>query len=176
MVPIKHGPVLHPHRDLSPAFITDFKAPQRSFRCFRRSPQFYHPCILVGAVVEDEPVAGYNHRIIRVPVNSHSIEAGTYGGVRTGGGKIKDIEKLGRVTVPLEQHLDIVQSWVEGALMETDGGLSKAVFDQIEAQLHSIPQTPRGVESMQLDVFRAVIVNRMENDVFVYKNPSSFPW
>jgi hypothetical protein len=129
----------------------------------------------VGPVIDDEPVAEYNRRIIHVPSNSHSVDAGTYGGVTTGGGKITEVEKLGRVTVPLEQHLYIVERWVGDALEGTVGGLSETVFDRVETRLHSIAPAAWGVESMQLDVFRAVIVNRMENDVFVYRNPTSFP-
>lgn len=82
---------------------------------------------------------------------------------------------MGTVTVPLEQHLCIVESWVGDALKGTAGGLSETVFDRIEARLHSITEANCAVESMQLDVFRGVIVNRMEKDVFVYRNPTSFP-
>lgn len=131
---------------------------------------------MVGPVVEGEPVPEYNRRIIRVPLNSHFVESGTYGGVLTGGGKIKEIEKLGRVTIPLEQHLHIVQDWVGDALQGTEEGLSGAVFDRIEERIRAATPTPYNVESMQLDVFRAVIVNRMENNVFVYRDPTSFPW
>jgi hypothetical protein len=131
---------------------------------------------MFGPVFEDEPVPEYNRRIIRVPSNSHYIEVGTYGGVMTGGGRIREIEKLGRVTIPLEQHLHIVQDWVGDALKGTEGGLSETVFDLIEERLHTATPTPYGVESMQLDVFRAVIVNRMEDSVFIYRNPTSFPW
>jgi hypothetical protein len=131
---------------------------------------------MVGPVVGGEPVPEYNRRIIRVAPNSYSVEAGTYGGVMTGGGRIREIVKLGRVTIPLEQHLYIVEHWVGDALQGTEGGLSDTVFDRIEERLHTETPAPYGVESMQLDVFRAVIINHMENDVFVYRNPSSFPW
>jgi hypothetical protein len=143
--------------------------------CFWRSPQYDHPCILVGAVVDGSPVAEYNRRVIRVPLNSYSVEVGTYGGVRTGGGKIYDVQWLGRVTVPLEDHLWIVQQWVGEALHGTKGGLTETAIQKLKASIDKITAPPSGVEATQLDLFRAVIVNRMEDDVFIYRKPSSFP-
>lgn len=143
--------------------------------CFWRGQQYYHPCILVGAVVDGDPVAEYNRRVIRVPSNSYSVEVGTYGGVRTGGGRIYDTQWLGRVTVPLEDHLWIVQQWIGEALLGTDGGLSETAIERLEARIDEITAPPWDTEVMQLDLFRAMIVNRMENDVFIYRNPSSFP-
>jgi hypothetical protein len=137
--------------------------------------QYRHPCLLVGPVVNGKPVAHFNRRVLYVPLSSDSVETGTYDAVRTGGGKIKEIQWLGRVTVLLEDHLCIVENWVDETLEGSRDGLSDAVIHGLQNKMTSAGDPPAGSEVMQLDVFRAVIVNRRENQVFVYRKPSSFP-
>lgn len=134
-----------------------------------------HPCILVGPVVHGKPVAPYNRTVLYVPQNSYRVDEGSTGGVKAGGGKITDVIHLGRVTVHLEEHLYIIQHWIEVALKEVDiGGLSEEVINGIQERMAEYSITPGG-KTVQLDVFSAVIVNRMEDQVFVRRPPSSFP-
>lgn len=134
--------------------------------------RYHHPCILVGPVIDGEPVAPFNRRVLRVRQKPCSVESGSFGAVRHGGGKIKEVTKLGRTTVPLEKHLSIVDLWVEDAL---DGsGLSRGVVDKIRSQVLS-NENPDGTGTIELEVFSAVIVNKMKDEVFVYREPSSFP-
>src|SRR5271165_4678984 len=88
--------------------------------CWRRR-KYSHNCFLVGSVIRGEPVAPFNRSIIRVPPNGRSVETGTFDAVKTAGGRITNIEKLGRVTVAVENHLWIVESWIEEVLKEDFG-------------------------------------------------------
>ena len=137
-----------------------------------RKKRYHHPCLLVAPVVNGEPVAPFNRRVLRVRQKPCSVESGSFGAVRHGGGKIKEVTKLGRTTVPLEKHLSIVDLWVEDAL---DGsGLSTYVVEKIQSRVLS-NKNPDGTGTVELEVFSAVIVNKMEDEVFVYREPSSFP-
>lgn len=142
--------------------------------CFFR-PQYRHPCLLVGPVVNGRPVAHFNRSVLYVPLSSDAVETGTYDAVRTGGGKIKDILWLGRVAVPLEDHLCIVENWVDEVLGGSRDGFTDQVIYGVQNKMTSSADPPAGSEIMQLDVFRAVIVNHSEDKVFVYRKPSSFP-
>ena len=140
--------------------------------CFCRQEKHYHVCILVGVVTSGRPAAYYNRRVICIPRNSLRIDDGTFGGVKAGKGKIKDVELIRRITVRLEDHLDIVQNWAQEALQETGIGCPERVVIGVEARMAKA-QTPSSGELMELDVFRGVIVNRSEDQVFVYKTPIS---
>lgn len=141
---------------------------------WRRKDRKFHSCFLVGPVVRGEPVAYFNRSIIWVRFDARSVETGTFGGMENAGGKIQDIEWLGRVTVPVEDHLWVIQHWVEETLESHLGGDFERVIKGVKAMMEtSVPR--EGTDTMQLDVFSAVVVNRMENKVFVYKKPSSFP-
>ena len=129
---------------------------------------------LIGPVVRGEPVAHFNRTVLWVPINSRSIETGTFKAVKDAGGKIKDVVPLCRVTVPLEDHLWIVQHWVEDILESGLGGQFDDVIKEVQ-QVMERYSPGEGVDTMQLDVFSAVVVNRREDKVFVYKKPSSFP-
>jgi hypothetical protein len=128
----------------------------------------------VGSVVRDEAVAPFNRSVIRVPLHGRSVETGTFGAVKTAGGTITSIKKVGRVTVAVENHLWIVESWIEEVLKEDFGSDFEGVISGVRARMERYPP-PEGVETMQLDVFSAVIVNRREDEVFIYRNPSSYP-
>lgn len=141
--------------------------------CWPCRRRYYHVCLLVGPIIDGEPVEEYNRRVLRVPSNSCCVEPGSYGAVRNGGGKIRDIESLGKIIVPSNRHLSTVEKWVEEELNGTVGGLSENVIRKVQTRMEAHQPPPEGVETMELEVFRAVIVNRKEDKVFVYKNPSS---
>jgi hypothetical protein len=143
--------------------------------CFwRQRPKYYHAAILVGPAIDGEPVAPFNRIVIWVPLNEQSVETGTFGAVKTGGGKIKNVEQIGRVAVALQEHLWIVQYWVEDALKEASGAIFEDVIKGVGARM-SMSSPPLGGETIELDVFSACIENRTKNNVFVYRPPSSFP-
>jgi hypothetical protein len=118
----------------------------------------------------------FNRRVLHVPVaDGFQVESGPYGAVIDGGGVIKDVQWMGRVTVPIEKHLSIVESWVNDALDGSVGRLSGSVIEAVEKCMDEAGQPPVEDNMMELDVFRAMIVNRSVDEVFVYRKPSSFP-
>jgi hypothetical protein len=125
-------------------------------------------------VVRDRPVAPFNRTVVWVGDNARSVETGTFGAVKNGGGKIKDIAWLGRVAVPVEDHLWIIQHWVEQILELKVGAQFNEVVNELVVQLGRY-SPEEGIDTLQLDVFSAVVVNHMEDKVFIYKDPSSFP-
>ena len=139
-----------------------------------RKRRYYHRCLLVGPVILGKPVAPFNRRIICVPANSCSVESGSFDAIRHGRGKIQEVNTLGRVIVPFEKHLSIVEAWVEEALDGSIGGISEQVINKVLERMSAYEKACDG-ETMELDVFSAVVVNGMEDKVFVYRKPSSFP-
>jgi hypothetical protein len=92
----------------SPPFLNHSR-PVESFRskatmgCFpSRVPQQYHPCILVGSVVNGKPVPDFNRRPIAFRIDTGDVEDGSTPEVRAGRGSIKRVEFLGRVKVQEE--------------------------------------------------------------------------
>jgi hypothetical protein len=143
--------------------------------CWSRRSE-YHPCILVGNVVRGEPVAYFNRRVIAIRFKTCSAEEGTYRGVKDGKGRIKNVELLGRVTVLREEQLSIARHWIEQALKETGGrGNEEMVFEGLRAEISASTSPMPGEETVELDIFRAEIVNHSEDQIFVYRRPSSFP-
>ena len=60
------------------------------------------------------------------------------GAVKAGRGRVSELEFLGRVTVPLEGNLQLVQGWVEETYEEANGDCSvdtviESVKDHISA-------------------------------------------
>ena len=119
-------------------------------------------------------MAPFNRSVVWVPLSARSVETGTFGAVKTGNGKIKNIETLGRVTVALEDHLWIVEHWAEEALKEHNGINFEDIVKGVQERMR-LNSPPMEGETMKLDVFSAVIVNSSKDNVFVYKKPSSFP-
>jgi len=145
------------------------------FGCFGRctQPPYQHPCILVGPVIDGQPVAPCNRRVLCLRPSKRSVETGDMGAVKAGRGRVSELEFLGRVTVPLEGNLQLVQGWVEETYEEANGECSvdtviESVKDHISATMSTTEQ-----EIMTLDIFRATVLNRMENKVFVFRTPSS---
>ena len=144
-------------------------------KCFcSRKTRYSHACILVGPIIYGSPVAPFNRRVLHVPVDSCHVEAGSFAIMRAGGGKLQDIECLGRIAVPLEKHLHIVEMWINEALDGAVGGISSEVIKEVKERINSNVPPSSGVETMDLEVFSAVVVNRMKDGVFVYKAPTSF--
>ena len=100
--------------------------------CLRKAKKHCHPCILVGPVIQGKPVEYFNRRVLWVPAaDPYQVESGPYGAVRDGGGVIRDVQRIGRVTVPIEKHLSIVDNWVNDALGGSVDGLSGSVIEII---------------------------------------------
>ena len=143
--------------------------------CLRKPKKYYHPCFLVGPVIRGKPVEYFNRRVLHVPAADISqVESGPYGAIIDGGGVIRDVQWMGRVTVPIEKHLSIVDNWVNDALNGSEGGLS-GVIEAVQKRVDEAGQPPVEGNMMELDVFHAMIVNRKQDEVFFYRKPTSFP-
>ena len=119
-------------------------------------------------------MAHFNRTILWVRIDSRSVETGSFKAMKDAGGKIKDVVFLGRVTVPVEDHLWIVQHWI-GEILESDlRSQFEGIIKGVQGMMDNY-SPGEGVDTMQLDVFSAVVVNRREDEVFIYKKPSSFP-
>jgi hypothetical protein len=140
--------------------------------CFRRKTTYRHRCLLIGVVTSGRPAAYYNRRVIRISHKSIAIDPGTFGGVKQAGGKIEDIELLGRVRVRLEDHLHIVEQWTQESLKECGKGKPEEVVAGVKIKMAQA-SIPTSGKTMDIDIFRAVIVNHLEDQVFAYKKPSS---
>lgn len=140
-----------------------------------RKKRRYHPCVLVGPVVRGGPVAAFNRRVLHLRLATKSVESGTFGAVKEGGGRITQVRSLGRVTVRFDEHLQVVDEWLEEIMQENFDAPFETIVLELEARIRTNPSPPMGVKTMQLDIFSAWIVNRMEDSVFVYRTPSSFP-
>lgn len=146
------------------------------FMCWPRRKRYRHPSLLVGAVINGEPIAPFNRRVLTVSPTSCTVISGSMGAVKNGGGKIKDIKKIGRMIVPVEKHLSIVESWMEEALVGRSNRLTPEVILEIQRNIESNENPPEGTETMELDVFSAVIINSNQDCIFAYRDPSSFPY
>ena len=143
------------------------------FNCFGSTKRRYrHPCILVGPVIDGRQVAPCNRRVLWLRSNKGSIETGDVGAVKAGKGKVSEVELLGRVTVPLEGNLRLVQGWVEEAYQDGESSV-EAVLEIVKDHISASELPTTTVELMVLDIFAATVVNRMENKVFVFRTPSS---
>ena len=138
------------------------------------SPLHRHSCRLVGPVIDGEPVGPYNRRVIWIRPYEGSVETGDVGSVKAGRGKIVNVEYLGRLTATLSENLELVQGWVEDSFRTLDGQSMEMVIDRVRAHIaaSTLPSTNEDV--IQLDVFKAEVVNHTEGQVFVYREPSSW--
>jgi hypothetical protein len=146
------------------------------FSCFGRykQRQYRHPCILVGPVIDGRPVAHCNRRVLYLRPNKRSVETGDIGAVKDGRGRVSELEFLGRVTVPLEGNLELVQGWVEETYAELNGDCTvDTVIESVKDHISTSIAPARAQEIMVLEIFRAVVLNRMEDKVFVFRTPSS---
>lgn len=136
--------------------------------------QYSHGCFLVGPVINGEPVASFNRRVVWVALSSHSVETGTLRAVKLGKGRIKNIVSLGRIIVALEDHLRIVEHWAEDLLKDIPDATFEDVVNGVQKRINMNSPSTEG-DNMGLDIFSAIIVNHTQENVFVYKKPSSFP-
>lgn len=145
------------------------------FSCFGRyKPTYQHHCILVGPVIEGQAVASCNRRVLYLRPSKHSVETGDIGAVKAGRGRVSELEVLGRVTVPLEGNLELIQEWVEETYEETNGDCSvDSVIESVKDHISAFALPTTAQEVITLDIFRATVHNRMENKVFVFRTPSS---
>lgn len=75
--------------------------------------------------------------------------------------------------MPVEDHLWIIHHPME-QILESN---VEAQFNEIVKELQKWLvrcSSEKGVDILQLDVFSAVVVNRMENEVFIYRKSTSF--
>ena len=145
--------------------------------CFpSRIPQQYHPCILVGSVVYGKPVPDFNRRPIAFRIDTGEVEDGSTTEVEAGRGSIRRVEYLGRVKVPEEEQLCIVQLWLKTAMKEAGRSISdETIFEAVEAAIKENPTPPANLRTVELDIFRGYVINRLRGRPFVYRQPSSFP-
>jgi hypothetical protein len=136
---------------------------------------YQHPCILVGHVIDGNPVTSFNRRVLWLRLGKKLVETGDVGAVKAGNGDIIDVEFLGRVTAPLEGNIQLVQNWLEQGFEDMPEELSlDAVIEDLKTciALSKVPLWDK--RSIQLDIFTATVTNRMADRVFVFQAPSSF--
>jgi hypothetical protein len=146
--------------------------------CFpSRLPEQHHPCILVGSLVYGKPVPEFNRRVIAFRIDTGEVEEGSVPAVQAGKGTIKGIGILGRVQVPEEEQLCVVQEWLQTAMKEAGQNLSEGlIFEAVRAACIANRTQPTDIDTkVEMEIFRGYIVNRLRNRPFVYKRPSSFP-
>src|SRR5204862_2075577 len=131
-----------------------------------RSKKQLHPCLLVGMVINGKPVASFNRRVIAFRAETGYVEEGSIRAVRSAKGKITGVEKLGRITVPVREQYSSVQDWVKTALKESGGSVSDIHIFEVIREMLANYTTPSYGELVELEVFRAYIIKRMEDTVF----------
>ena len=92
--------------------------------------------------------------------------------VSAGGGKFQNVVWLGRVMVAVVEHPHIMEKWIDETIKNVGYDFGNIV-EGVETRMADY-SPEQGEEGTQFDVFSAVVINRMENDVFVHKRPSSF--
>jgi hypothetical protein len=90
--------------------------------------------------------------------------------VKGGNGKLVDVQPLGRVTISLEGNMDVVQGWIQEAYDCSEGDCSfECVIAGVTEHIRPSGMSSSDEEMVQLDVFSGTVVNKMENQVFVFK-------
>ena len=144
--------------------------------CFSRAKQYFHPCILVGKVVHGKPVAEFNRQILALWIETGSVEDGSFASMKTGKGKVQGVEWLGRVKVGVQEQTHIVRGWAENAIRDGNHGTSyDEIFEKFKKEMFMGEKQDTDATAVELDIFKAYVVNRMEGVVFVSRKPSSFP-
>jgi hypothetical protein len=141
-----------------------------------RPERQFHPCILVGTIIRGQPIAEYNRRVISFRADIGYVQEGSFAAVRAGKGTVSEVELMGRVKVASEEQLSVVQNWVEKVWKEAGGNVSEEIiFEGVKEEIAAREAPAVEEDFVELEIYRACIVNRMRNRVFVYKRPSSFP-
>ena len=144
-----------------------------------RKPEECHDCILIGPVYNDRPSSPLNRRVVHLRRAIKKIEVGDVAAVMGGRGYVRDVQKLGRITVPLLGNLELVPDWIRQILADEKGEVSQeqlleSMVDGITRRIKTVETCPEDEELITLDIFRARVLNRMKDKVFVFKEPSSF--
>ena len=145
------------------------------FLCPRRL--YSYPCVSIGAVFDGKPVSPILRRIIYFRLKDASIQAGDDSGVRAGGGKVVDAEWLGRITVPLEGNLELIQLWIREIFQESGENTSEdEIYDGIKRRIVGLGSGAGndGNDYITLDIFKGKIMSPMKDTVFAYRKPTSF--
>jgi len=145
-----------------------------------RKPQERHDCILIGPVYNGKPSSSLNRRVIylRLQEKDSEIECGDVAAVMGGRGSVRDVEVLGRIKVPLIGNLDLVPNWIDWTLKDVKGEVERErllelVVDGVKSRIATIETCAEDEETITLDVFKATVVNRMKDKVFVFREPRS---
>lgn len=143
--------------------------------CFSRAEKYFHPCLLVGRIINGKPIADFNRRIIALWIDTGSVEEGSLAAVKAGNGKVKVMENLGKVTVGVEQ-ISLVNQWAEKAMRDSGRGASdELIFERIKEGIAGNISPDGAMEVVELDIFKGYVINRTKSVVFVFRRPSSFP-
>jgi hypothetical protein len=128
-------------------------------------------------VINGEPVAAVNRRVIVIWMEAGCVEEGSVAAVQAGKGSVNKVSHIGTVTVALDEQLSLVQDWAEKALKHDGESMSENdVYEIIGEQVVATQQAPLAdVRTVELDIFRGYVVNRKKDKVFAHKRPSSFP-
>src|SRR5271170_1492688 len=97
-----------------------------------------------------------------------------YGGKRF----CRGVGVLGPITVPLIGNLDLVPNWIDWTLKDVKGEVEREsllalVVDGIKSRIATTETCAEDEETITLDVFKATVVNRMKDKVFVFREPRS---
>jgi|SRR5277367_1276345 hypothetical protein len=143
-----------------------------------RKPQERHHCILIGPVYNGKASCSLNRRVIHLRLLEKEIECADVAAVMGGKGSIREVEVLGRITVPLIGNLDLVPDWIHWILQDVKGEagherLLELVLDGIKHRIATTEKCPEDEESITLDILKATVVNRMKDKVFFYREPRS---
>jgi hypothetical protein len=132
-----------------------------------------HPCILIAPVIDGKPTSLRNRRVLVFHPDRRSIETGDVSAVKAGRGDVQDIQSLGQVTVHIDESMGLVEKWVEEMFHDSNNENSMdEVFDHIKKRI--VAWEPfEGKRAVQVELFRAVVVNRNKNRIFVFKQPRS---
>ena len=146
-------------------------------RCLpSRAPRQRHPCILVAPIVYQKPVPESSRRVIAFRIDTGDVEEGSVSAVRAGKGRIKGVEFLGRVKVPEEEQLSIVQHWLRTAIKEYGQSISdERIFEAVRSAMMENQTPPADERIVEFEIFKGYVVNRLKGRPFVQKRHSSFP-
>jgi hypothetical protein len=127
--------------------------------------------------VKGGPCSPLNRRIVHVPFYTPCVVTGSYKAVKhCGKGRVENEDYLGKIVVPGEDMLWIVQRWLNQALEGTTGGLTDDVLSKFKEIVSENSVYPEGANTEPLDVWKANIINRHSGDhVFALGQPNSFP-
>jgi len=126
-----------------------------------RTARYSHPCFLVGRIIDGKPLERFNRQVVVFNVGTGEVEQGLVLAVEAGKGTIKGDELIGRVTVALNEYLCIVRDWAEKAMKEASDESPEFVFEAVTGAAMENASPPYGETTVELEIFRAYVENRM---------------